>query len=133
MTTQDSHAPATKLDIQILMEWMGKHELKFEHIDRRFEHIDRRFEQIDQRFEQIDQRFEQIDQRFEQIDQRFEQVDRQFEELKQEMKKDKREILDYFQLAVETITTEIRGANRDEIEVVKDRVTRLERHTGLVR
>ncbi|OGJ64413.1 hypothetical protein A3C37_01475 [Candidatus Peribacteria bacterium RIFCSPHIGHO2_02_FULL_53_20] len=38
-----------------------------------------------------------------------------------------------FHVIAEQIHHDAIGANRDEIEVVKDRVTRLERHTGLVK
>ena len=44
-----------------------------------------------------------------------------------------REIKHYFDLTVENIRHDLLGANRDEIEIIKDRVTRLERHTGIVR
>ena len=54
-------------------------------------------------------------------------------ELRSEMKAVKEEILHQFALAVETIRYDLLGANRDELETVKDRVTRLERHAGLVK
>jgi hypothetical protein len=38
-----------------------------------------------------------------------------------------------FHVIAEQIHHDAIGANRDEIEVVKDRVTRLERHTGLIK
>lgn len=38
-----------------------------------------------------------------------------------------------FYVIAEQIHHDAIGANRDEIEVVKDRVTRLERHTGLLK
>ena len=38
-----------------------------------------------------------------------------------------------FHVIAEKIHHDAIGANRDEIEVVKDRVTRLERHTGLIK
>lgn len=41
------------------------------------------------------------------------------------------EIKHYFDLTVENIRHDLLGTNRDEIEVIKDRVTRLEQHTGL--
>jgi hypothetical protein len=44
----------------------------------------------------------------------------------------KDEILRHFDLVVETIRHDLLGANRDEIESVKDRVGRLKRHTGLI-
>lgn len=48
------------------------------------------------------------------------------------LEKYKDEILRHFDLTAENIRHDLAGANRDEIEMVKDRVTRLERHTGLV-
>ena len=42
------------------------------------------------------------------------------------------DLMRHFDLTVETIRHDVLGANRDEIEVIKDRVTRLEKHTGLV-
>jgi hypothetical protein len=44
----------------------------------------------------------------------------------------KDEIIRHFDVVVETIRHDLLGANRDEMEGVKDRVKRLERHTGLV-
>ncbi len=44
----------------------------------------------------------------------------------------KDEIIRHFDVAVETIRHDLLGADHDEIEGIKDRVTRLERHTGLV-
>ena len=44
----------------------------------------------------------------------------------------KEEILRHFGLTVETIRHNPQGANRDEIGTIKDRVTRLEHHTGLI-
>ena len=44
----------------------------------------------------------------------------------------KDEIIRHFDLTVETIRHDLLGANKDDIDVLKDRVTRLERHTGLV-
>lgn len=44
----------------------------------------------------------------------------------------KEEIRRHFDLTVETIRHDLRGANKDEIVALKDRVSRLERHTGLV-
>lgn len=42
------------------------------------------------------------------------------------------EIKHYFDLTVETIRHDLLGANKDDIEVMRDRITRLEHHTGLV-
>jgi iron-sulfur cluster repair protein YtfE (RIC family) len=36
----------------------------------------------------------------------------------------------HFDLTVETIRHDLLGANRDEIETLKDRITRVERHLG---
>ena len=38
----------------------------------------------------------------------------------------------HFDVVVEDIRHDLEGANKDEIEVTKDRVTRLEKHTGLM-
>lgn len=38
---------------------------------------------------------------------------------------------DHFDLTVENIRYDLVGANRDEIETIKDRVVRLEKHAGL--
>jgi len=37
----------------------------------------------------------------------------------------------HFDVAVESIRHDLLGANRDEIETIKDRVSRLEQHAGL--
>ncbi len=37
----------------------------------------------------------------------------------------------YFDVVVEDIRHDLEGANKDEIEVIKDRVTRLEKHTKI--
>lgn len=42
------------------------------------------------------------------------------------------EIKRHFDVTVETIRHDLLGANHDDIEVIKDRVARLEHHTGLV-
>lgn len=36
----------------------------------------------------------------------------------------------HFDLTVETIRHDLLGANRDDIETIKDRIARLERHAG---
>lgn len=38
----------------------------------------------------------------------------------------------HFDVIAENIHREVAGANKDEIEIIKDRVTKLEEHTGLV-
>lgn len=40
-------------------------------------------------------------------------------------------IKEHFDLTIETIRHELLGANRDDIESMKDRLTRLEQHTRL--
>ena len=42
-------------------------------------------------------------------------------------------IMDHFDIAVETIRHDLAGANQDEITSLKTRVERLEQHTGLAR
>lgn len=53
--------------------------------------------------------------------------------LRGEMMQMETRILRHFDMTVETIRHDLVGANRDEIEVIKDRVTKLEKHTGLAR
>ncbi|MBI3331406.1 hypothetical protein HYZ99_00415 [Candidatus Peregrinibacteria bacterium] len=57
--------------------------------------------------------------------------------VRQEMRALKTEIVEelkrHFDVTVETIRHDLLGANKDDIEVLKDRVTRLEDHTGLIR
>jgi hypothetical protein len=48
-----------------------------------------------------------------------------------QMDKRQAELMRYFNVVAENIHHDAIGANTDEIEVIKDRVTRLERHTGL--
>lgn len=54
------------------------------------------------------------------------------EDLQHEMQEMREEILRHFDMTVETIRHDLAGANRDEIETIKDRVTKVERHTGLI-
>jgi archaellum component FlaC len=53
--------------------------------DRRFDGVDKRLGQIDQRLEAVDQRLDAVDQRFEAVDERFDAVDRQFDEVKRDV------------------------------------------------
>lgn len=50
-----------------------------------------------------------------------------------EIKESEDRMVQQFHVIAEQIHHDAIGANRDEIEVVKDRVTALERHTGLVK
>jgi hypothetical protein len=43
----------------------------------------------------------------------------------------KDEVKQHFDVAVETIRHELVSANRDKVQALVDRVSRLERHTGL--
>ena len=56
-------------------------------------------------------------------------------ELKKELQLFEKRILDevkrYFDVAVENVRHDAMDANHDKIELIKDRVTRLEQHTGL--
>lgn len=42
-----------------------------------------------------------------------------------------KKVVHEFQVAVEAIRDDLKGANKDEIEVIKDRITRIETHVGL--
>lgn len=53
-------------------------------------------------------------------------------ELKTDMGEMKEEILRHFDVVAEDLRHDVMGANRDEVELIKDRVTKLERHTGLI-
>lgn len=54
------------------------------------------------------------------------------QEILRQQKRWKDDIIRHFDVTAENMRHDLLGANRDEIEAVKDRVTRLERHTGLV-
>jgi hypothetical protein len=41
-------------------------------------------------------------------------------------------IMRYFDVAVEAIRHDLEGANKDGIELIKDDIVRLKRHTGLI-
>lgn len=61
-----------------------------------------------------------------------ETFDRKFDEKFEEKFNQKfEELKDFAETLVENVRAEVGGAYKDEMEVVKDRVTRLERHTGL--
>jgi len=66
------------------------------------------------------------------ISSKIDGFDSRMDRLDKKMDQFKDEILRHFDLTAENIRHDLAGANRDEIEMVKDRVTRLERHTGLV-
>lgn len=70
-----------------------------------------------------------VDRKLQEMDER---IDRRFQEMEDR-------ILRHFDLAVETIRSELLGANRDELELVKDRqrnhdqrIRVLERSAGLI-
>jgi len=77
----------------------------------------------------LDAKIDRLAARVDRLDRRINSVERR---LRADMKNMKDEILRHFDLTVETIRHDLLGANRDEIGVIKDRVTRLEKHTGLV-
>ncbi|MBI1812506.1 hypothetical protein HY285_02600 [Candidatus Peregrinibacteria bacterium] len=94
----DQTSPATKQDIQMLMEHMGK-----------------LYDRIAQSEKSIEKKMEK-------------KLEEKFEETKR-----------HFDVTVEKIRHDLKGANKDQIEVLKDRSTshekrivRLEQHAGLV-
>lgn len=101
MTHRTADQPATKQDIQKILDILTVHNQRFESIERRLEehqayfiaigdtiqnlidHMDKRFASIDKRFEAIDKRFDHIDQRFEAMDRRFDDMDKRFDQLEE--------------------------------------------------
>lgn len=67
--------------LEVIQEFAGHVDQRFEKIDQRFEKVDQRFDQIDKRFAKVDQRFDQMDERFEKIDQRLQQHDLRFDKI----------------------------------------------------
>ena len=51
--------------------------------------------------------------------------------LEQRLRTTKEEIIRHFDLTVETIRHDLLGANADRIELLHDRITRVEQHVGL--
>ncbi|MDB4978945.1 MAG: hypothetical protein JWM56_1131 [Candidatus Peribacteria bacterium] len=62
---------------------------------------------------------------------RFERIENDIGDMKGEIHIWKQEIMEHFDLVAENIRYDVQGANKDEIEGIKDRVLRLEQHTGL--
>ncbi len=63
---------------------------------------------------------------------RFTTMDEQFQRVFEHIDRKANEIMHYFDVIAEQLRHDAMGANRDDIEGVKDRVTQLERHCGLV-
>ena len=63
---------------------------------------------------------------------RFTTVDGQFQRVFEHIDRKAEEILRHFEVIAEQTRHEAMGANRDDIETIKDRVTPLESHCGLV-
>jgi phage host-nuclease inhibitor protein Gam len=55
------------------------------------------------------------------------------EQLSAQMSADKKELMEHFNVVAENIRHDMASANEEEIDVLGDRVTRLEEHTGLVK
>jgi hypothetical protein len=49
-----------------------------------------------------------------------------------QMAKLEERMLQEFQLSIEIIRDDLKGANKDEIEIIKDDIVRLKQHTGLM-
>lgn len=71
--------------------------------------------------EQLGAYYDRTERRVAEVEERFEQRLAEHED----------RIKRHFDLTVEAIRHDLLGANRDEIETLKDRIVRLERHTGL--
>jgi len=63
---------------------------------------------------------------------RFTTTDEQFQRIFGHIDRQAAEIMRHFDVVAEQLRHDALGANRDDIEIVKDRVTRLEHYTGLV-
>jgi len=105
MSKNDHLRPATKKDLRDLEK----------RLDGRIDRLDTKVDRLDTKVERLDAKIGTGEQ-----------------SLRHDMAKLKDEILRHFDLTVETIRHDLLGANHDEIENIKDRVKKLERHTGLV-
>ena len=63
---------------------------------------------------------------------RFTTSDDQFLRVFEYIDRKAEEIMRHFEVVAEQLRHDAMGANRDDIEGVKDRITRLEQHTGLI-
>lgn len=63
---------------------------------------------------------------------RFTTVDEQFQRVFEHIDRKTEEIMRHFDVVAEQLRHDAMGANRDDIEGVKDRVAQLEQHCGLV-
>lgn len=67
-----------------------------------------------------------IEQLAELIGSRYDQVESRIADLEEHMRQWKADILEQFQFTVDEIRREMRGANRDEIQSLKDRLCNVE-------
>jgi len=87
-------------------------------------------EDLRERQANLARRIDEVEKRLEaRIERETEDVTRQLEA---RIERGTQDVTRHFDVAVESIRHDLLGANRDEIETLKDRVGRLEHHTGLV-
>ncbi|MBI2263097.1 hypothetical protein HY373_01085 [Candidatus Berkelbacteria bacterium] len=97
-----------------------------EYMDKRFEQIDERFKQIDKRFERVDERFKQADARFLTINARLDLIETDISNLNNLYNNLYQEVKEIHKLLDEVIF-------RQEFDVWKKRLLRVERHLGFVK
>ncbi len=67
------------------------------------------------------------------LDEMATRTDHRLDEMEAKMERWKAEIVEHFDLVVENIRHDLAGAHLDRFAAFDDRLTRLERHTGLAR
>jgi predicted nucleic acid-binding Zn-ribbon protein len=68
---EENQAPATKADIQLVLQAVGGFDKRFTGLDQRFNGLDQRFTDLNQRITDLDQRITDLDQRITDVEQRL--------------------------------------------------------------
>ena len=119
--TTDITAPATKADISAILKLLGEMQAA---MATKSELSDFR-EETNARFNRMEERHYAFEIK---VENRFEEM---VEKWREEMNAWKEEIKFHFDVTVENISHNLKSANREEIEVIKDNIVRLKRHTRL--
>jgi hypothetical protein len=135
--------PATKQDFLMVLEELkglrslisGSEERVMLFAERKMiEAEERTNDFFDRRLGKTDERnareFENIRGELSETEDRFEN---QMQSLRAQLAASEERMKRHFDVAIEQAKFELLGAKKDDVEVLKDRVTRLERHTGLVK